>query len=399
MRSLRALAGASAGRAQPVRRCTTQPPSAPPPKALPAPDASLPLTHEARVWELAPAALVCGVDEAGRGPLAGPVVAAACIVLPASASAAALPSGVRDSKAVSEEEREALFPALLACPRLVFGVSVISARDIDAVNIFAASMLAMERATAAARGAASARLRLPVAPATALPAEDAIDFGAAGVASPPPLPSAPPALHPLAALHPVFVDGPHCPPRIAAATDGGAYDGAARACDSASAAGGKAAGKKRSRVALEGGAAAAQPAPAPGRKPPTTVAPAVDGLLQGRLGPIHTARPIIGGDSKVFSIAAASLVAKVTRDRMMRAYHAQWPQYNFEAHKGYGTAQHMAAIHKHGACPIHRLTFAPLKHMYPAEAAAAAQAAAAAAPAAAPAVAAGAARKRARKGN
>ena len=160
MRSLRALAGASAGRAQPVRRCTTQPPSAPPPKALPAPDASLPLTHEARVWELAPAALVCGVDEAGRGPLAGPVVAAACIVLPASASAAALPSGVRDSKAVGEEEREALFPILLACPRLVFGVSVIGARDIDAVNIFAASMLAMERATAAAREAACARLRI-----------------------------------------------------------------------------------------------------------------------------------------------------------------------------------------------------------------------------------------------
>ena len=322
-------------------------------------EASLPLSYESRVWESHPSALLCGVDEAGRGPLAGPVVAAACIVLHPSHSSAAIPSGVRDSKAVSEEEREALFPALLACPRLVFGVSVLDHSAIDRVNILAASMLAMERATAAARAAACARLRLPTHPSPAgLPKEDRIDFAAAGVQQPPEAPVRPTGIHPLGAIHHIFVDGPHCPPRLASATEGDAYNLSAAASSSSSAA-----KKKRARGA-EGGlgeGAAVQP----GRKPPTVVDPPLDALLPERLGPIHTAQPVIKGDSKVFCIAAASLVAKVTRDRLMREYGAQWPAYGFEDHKGYGTSSHMAAIAKHGACPIHRLTFAPLKHMYP----------------------------------
>jgi ribonuclease HII len=69
---------------------------------------------------------------------------------------------------------------------------------------------------------------------------------------------------------------------------------------------------------------------------------------------------IIKGDGKVFSIAAASIIAKVTRDRMMLEAHEKWPQYGFAQHKGYGTKAHMAAVRLLGPCPIHRLTFRPL---------------------------------------
>lgn len=72
---------------------------------------------------------------------------------------------------------------------------------------------------------------------------------------------------------------------------------------------------------------------------------------------------VIKGDSKVFSIAAASIIAKVTRDKLMKEYHVKWPHYEFEKNKGYPTAFHKAQCFKHGACPIHRLTFAPLKNM------------------------------------
>jgi ribonuclease HII len=69
----------------------------------------------------------------------------------------------------------------------------------------------------------------------------------------------------------------------------------------------------------------------------------------------------VKGDARSYSIAAASVLAKVTRDRMMHDYHRQFPNYGFAEHKGYGTPQHLAAIEKLGPCPIHRMTFAPLK--------------------------------------
>jgi len=76
---------------------------------------------------------------------------------------------------------------------------------------------------------------------------------------------------------------------------------------------------------------------------------------------------IKGGDKKVYCIAAASILAKVTRDRLMHAYDREWPQYGLANHKGYATAMHMARIEEHGPCPIHRRTFAPLKERaYPA---------------------------------
>jgi ribonuclease HII len=81
-------------------------------------------------------------------------------------------------------------------------------------------------------------------------------------------------------------------------------------------------------------------------------APRIDAMPQTAL---------VKGDARSYSIAAASVVAKVTRDRLMLEYHRQWPEYGFAEHKGYGTAQHLAAIVRHGPCPIHRRSFAPLK--------------------------------------
>ena len=75
-------------------------------------------------------------------------------------------------------------------------------------------------------------------------------------------------------------------------------------------------------------------------------------------------RSIIKGDAKSASIAAASIVAKVTRDRLMDEYDKEYPQYGFASHKGYGTAQHIEALKKYGPCPIHRMSFEPIKSMF-----------------------------------
>lgn len=188
---------------------------------------------------------VAGVDEAGRGPLAGPVVAAACVV----ASDVRI-EGIHDSKLLTEPERELLYDALVAHPGVSWAVSVIDHDVIDEINILQATMRAMERAVAS-------------------------------------LPS-PPQL--------VLVDGPRVPAGLAS-----------------------------------------------------------DEAL--------TAEPVVKGDSKSYSIAAASVIAKVTRDRIMMKVHAEYPQYGFAQHKGYPTRDHVAAVHRHGPCPIHRRTFAPIKHM------------------------------------
>jgi ribonuclease HII len=85
--------------------------------------------------------------------------------------------------------------------------------------------------------------------------------------------------------------------------------------------------------------------------------------------PVKTLRfpqtAIVKGDARSYSIAAASVLAKVTRDRMAAEWDQQWPEYGFAIHKGYGTPQHLAAIQKHGPCPIHRRSFAPLKAKQP----------------------------------
>ncbi|MGH7491437.1 MAG: ribonuclease HII [bacterium] len=178
---------------------------------------------------------VAGVDEAGRGPLAGPVVAAAVVFAPGETIA-----GVDDSKKLTAEMREKLYPLLLSgC--LDFGVGVVSADDIDRINIYQASLLAMKKA--------------------------------------------------LAQLHTqpehVLIDG-------------------------------------RARLDID--------------LPQTA---------------------IIKGDALSFTIGAASIIAKVVRDLIMRYYHRQFPGYGFNEHKGYSTNHHLEALRRLGPCAIHRRSFRP----------------------------------------
>lgn len=188
---------------------------------------------------------LAGIDEAGRGPLAGPVVAAA-VVLPAGWIEFGVPdelADLNDSKQLSEKKRDRLFTALHNLPEIDFGIAAATADEIDRINILQATHVAMNRALAG--------LGLP-------------------------------AVHAL-----------------------------------------------------------------------------VDGTKVKTLTVEQTA--IVKGDSLSFSIAAASILAKVTRDRQMKDYALRYPEYGFDAHKGYGTKQHLAALAAHGPCPIHRRSFAPLK--------------------------------------
>jgi ribonuclease HII len=184
------------------------------------------------------AAHVAGVDEVGRGPLAGPVAVAAVILDPAD-----LPRGVDDSKALSAAERERLFEIILR-KALSVAIAFASVAEIDALNIRGATLAAMARAVNA----------LSVRPAYAL------------------------------------VDGCDWPP----------------------------------------------------------------GLCCG-------GRAIIKGDASCLSIAAASIVAKVARDRMMIRLDALYPDYGFARHVGYGTKIHLDALAKRGPTPFHRMSFAPLR--------------------------------------
>ncbi len=194
-------------------------------------------------------ARVAGVDEAGRGPLAGPVVAAAAI-LPAKWAETGLPrelEGLNDSKQLNELRREKFFAFITTCGEIEFGIAETNAAVIDEINILQATHRAMNIALA----------KLIPQPQHAL------------------------------------VDG----------------------------------------------------RPVKSMRVPQTA--------------------IIKGDSRSYSIAAASVLAKVTRDRLMLEFDKQWPAYGFAGHKGYGTARHLAAIAAHGPCPIHRHSFAPLKPKEP----------------------------------
>jgi ribonuclease HII len=192
---------------------------------------------------------VAGVDEAGRGPLAGPVVAAAAI-LPSRWAESGLPAGLaglNDSKQLTAAQREKYFQFITGCEEIEFAIAQVDAAAIDEINILQATHRAMNDA--------------------------------------------------LEQLNP-------------------------------------------------------QPQHA---------------LVDGR--PVKTMRvpqtAIVKGDARSYSIAAASVLAKVTRDRLMLGFHAQFPEYGFAEHKGYGTAKHLAAIAQFGACPIHRKSFAPLKQPEP----------------------------------
>ena len=208
------------------------------------------LAHESDLWKQG-LSHVAGVDEAGCGPLAGPVVAAA-VIFPKNWLETGLPAkfrGLNDSKQLTGEERVKFYDRLTSNAEVRFAITTVDVETIDRINIRQAAWQAMYQA--------------------------------------------------LEQLQP------------------------------------------RAEHVL------------------------VDGLRIKWLPYRQT--PLVQGDAKSYSIAAASVLAKVTRDRLMLRYHAQFPEYGFDTHKGYGTAQHLAAIEKFGACPIHRKTFGPLKPKTPAE--------------------------------
>ncbi|MBX7066100.1 MAG: ribonuclease HII [Parachlamydiales bacterium] len=181
---------------------------------------------------------IAGVDEAGRGPLAGPVVAAACI----------LPEGVlfenlNDSKQLTAEQREILFHQITTCPGLAFGIGIIDVATIDKVNILQATFLAMRKAVES----------LPITP----------DY--------------------------LLIDGNQLP---------------------------------NFTIPTES---------------------------------------VVDGDGLSISIAAASVIAKVTRDRIMAELDEKYPEYGFKNHKGYGTVEHLKAINLYGPSKIHRRSFEPIK--------------------------------------
>ncbi len=180
--------------------------------------------------------LIAGVDEAGRGPLAGPVYAAAVILSPSVRI-----DGLADSKKLTAKRRDVLFDVIQR-DALSWAIASASVEEIDEINILQASLLAMRRAVES-------------------------------LATPP---------------HEILVDGLYCP-----------------------------------QVSM-------------------------------------AARAIVKGDSKEAAISAASILAKVARDREMHRLHEQFPRYRFDLHKGYGTAVHMAALAEHGATPIHRRSYAPI---------------------------------------
>lgn len=190
---------------------------------------------------------VAGIDEAGRGPLAGPVVVAAVSLPPQALAAAASAefAGLNDSKQLTEKKRELFFTRIQQHSAARIGISIVGVEEIDSVNILKATHAGMRRAVA-----------------KLLPE---VDF--------------------------ILVDG----------------------------------------------------LPVPDLPRPSEA--------------------IVEGDGKSLLIAAASVIAKVTRDRIMIELDAKYPQYGFAKHKGYGTADHLAALDRHGPCPAHRKTFAPVRQL------------------------------------
>jgi ribonuclease HII len=241
----------------------------------------LPRTREHQLQSKQPSSsslIVIGVDEAGRGPLAGPVVAAAAIV-PTNIS------GIVDSKQITkEEERERLYEELVASPNIQYAVAIVSAQRIDEINILQATLEGMRMAVE----------------------------GVLGIRT--------------------------------------------------SSGGNNVASAKRTEVSyiVTGGRRQEEPT-----NNNTDTITSYHALIDGNKIPKEMpceAESVIKGDGREYSIGAASIIAKVTRDRLMHEYDTMYPEYNLSQHKGYPTVAHMSAVSKFGASPIHRRTFAPLKH-------------------------------------
>jgi ribonuclease HII len=191
--------------------------------------------HEQGLWDRG-ILKVAGIDEAGRGPLAGPVVAAAVVF-----TTPVRMDGLDDSKKLTARKRESLYEDLTRRSEVAWSVAIIDVPSIDQLNILRATHRAMHQALAA-----------------------------------------------LGEAHHVLIDG----------------------------------------------------LPVPGFSIPQTA--------------------LVGGDGLSLSIAAASVIAKVTRDRLMEEADGLYPQYGFRKHKGYGTPEHLARLREHGPCPLHRRSFSPV---------------------------------------
>ncbi len=201
--------------------------------------------EEKKLWKQGYQFVAC-IDEAGRGPLAGPVVACAVVLTKPSLGHPKLGlSKLRDSKKLSPKRREEIYAKIMHHHGIWWGIGIVSETVIDKINIFQATRLAMKKALA------NLQKKTPV------------DF--------------------------LIVDG----------------------------------NKKLSFMNMP-------------------------------------CKAIVKGDEKVFSCALASIIAKVTRDRMMLRYHKKYPQYGFDRHKGYGTKLHFTMLKKYGPCEIHRKSFAPM---------------------------------------
>lgn len=210
------------------------------------------LAEEEKMWRNGQ--YIIGVDEVGRGPLAGPVMAAAAVIMIndkckmiKNEERDLLRLGVNDSKKLTPKKREEIFEILIAHPRVKWATGEASEKEIDEINILQASLLAMRRA-----------VEKIIDKNKWLERENFF----------------------------VYIDGREVIPNLTA-----------------------------------------------------------------------NQKSIINGDAKIFSIAAASIIAKVTRDRLMLKYAEKYPQYGFEKHKGYGTKLHYEMLEKHGICRIHRKTF------------------------------------------
>ena len=205
------------------------------------------LFEEKKLWRKGYKRVVC-LDEAGRGPIAGPVTAAAVTISPAkfkmqNEKCKILLKKIKDSKKLLPKKREEFYKILTKHPAIKWGIARVSERVIDKINILEATKLAMKRAVKKLKG------------------------------------------------KPVFL--------------------------------------------------------------------ILDGKMKLDL-PVPQ-KSIIKADEKVFSCAAASIIAKVTRDRIMKRYHKKYPQYDFDKHKGYPTKLHKKILKKYGPCKIHRKSFKPLK--------------------------------------
>ena len=202
--------------------------------------------EESKLWRKGLSTIV-GIDEAGRGPLAGPVVAASAIVKNKNIFCS---EDIRDSKKLTPKKRLEIYNLLMKSSEIEWGIGIVSEKVIDKVNVLEATKLAMEESVL--------NLRKKIKP------------------------------------------------------------------------------KKINFLLLDG---------------------------NFKINIDFSQRSITKGDYKVFSIAIASIIAKVTRDKMMEKYHGQYPLYGFNRHKGYGTKVHFEALKKYGPCKIHRKTFKPVSFL------------------------------------